>query len=134
MRTQRSQGRRSEGAIVEDEGFTTIEYVVASALSLLLFVLAANLLVDVYERGAVRDALDEGVRAGVPIDATAGQCRVAAQAVIADIAPKLQLDELSCTRSGDRVVARARVTLRSWLPMLVPAWHLDLHAQAVRER
>ena len=50
-----------------ERGFTTIQYVVATAWSLLLFVLVANLLVDLYERGAVRDALDDGVRAGVPV-------------------------------------------------------------------
>ena len=54
-----------------EHGFTTIQYVVATGFSLLLFVLVANLLVDLYERGAVRDALDEGVRAGVPAAATA---------------------------------------------------------------
>jgi hypothetical protein len=119
---------------VNQRGFTTIEYVLATGLSLLLFVLAANLLVDIYERGAARDALDEGVRAGVPIGATAEQCRDAARAVVADVAPTLQVDELSCTDVGARVVARALVVLPSWLPMLVPAWHLDLRAQAVRER
>ena len=115
-------------------GFTTIEYVTATALSLLLFVLAANLLVDVYERGAVRDALDEGVRAGVPIGATIEQCRAAARSVITDVAPTLEIDELSCSRDGSRIVARARVVLPSWLPMLVPAWHLDLRAEAVGEQ
>ena len=44
-----------------DDGFTTIQYVIAVAWSLLLLVLVANFLVDLYARGAVRDALDEGV-------------------------------------------------------------------------
>ena len=119
---------------MNERGFTTIEYVTATALSLLMFVLAANLLVDVYERGAVRDSLDEGVRAGVPIGATVEQCQVAARAVLAGVAPSLHVDDLACTFDGTRVVARARVSLPSWLPMLIPAWHLDLRAQAVRER
>ena len=37
-----------------DGGFTTIQYVIAVAWSLVLLVLIANLLVDLYERGAVR--------------------------------------------------------------------------------
>jgi hypothetical protein len=119
---------------VNQRGFTTIEYVMATALSLLLFVLAANLLVDVYQRGAARDALDEGVRAGVPIGASAAQCQAAARSVVADVAPTVHLDELSCSFSGTRVIARAHVVLPSWLPMLVPAWHLDLRAEAVREQ
>ena len=69
-----------------DAGFTTIQYVVATAFSLLLFVLVANLLVDLYERGAVRDALDEGVRAGVPIGATAADCEARAHDVVRSIA------------------------------------------------
>ena len=37
------------------DGFSTIQYVVATAFSLVLFVLVANLLVDLYARGAVPD-------------------------------------------------------------------------------
>jgi hypothetical protein len=119
---------------LNERGFTTIEYVMATALSLLLFLIAANLLVDVYERGALRDALDEGVRAGVPIGANAQRCETAARAVINSVAPSLHPDELSCAFEGTRVVARAHVSLPSWLPMLIPPWHLDLRSQAVRER
>jgi hypothetical protein len=118
---------------VSARGFTTIEYVMATALSLLLFVLAANLLVDVYERGAARDALDEGVRAGVPVRATSEECQTAARAVLASIAPTAYVDELTCESEADRVSATARITLPSWLPML-PAWHLQLRAHATRER
>ena len=50
--------------------FTTIQYVIAVAWSLVLLVLIANLLVDLYARGAVRDALDDGVRAGAPAGAS----------------------------------------------------------------
>ena len=55
-----------------EAGFTTIQYVVATGFSLLLFVLVANLLVDLYARAAVRDALEEGTRAVVPADAVPG--------------------------------------------------------------
>src|SRR4051794_32634237 len=107
--------RRGEG------GFTTIQYVVATAFSLLLFVLVANLLVDLYERGAVRDALDEGVRAGVPAAASAEDCRARAEDVVDSIASgtSMQVDSLTCEPDGDRVVATARVSLHSWFPMLL---------------
>ena len=116
-------------------GFTTIQYVAAAGFSLLLFVLVANLLVDLYERGAVRDALDEGVRASVPAAATADACEARARAVVRSIAggSSLRVDDLECTRTGDRVVARARVSLRSWMPMLVPDWHLVVRASARAE-
>ncbi len=119
-----------------ERGFTTIQYVVATAFSLLLFVLVANLLVDLYERGAVRDALDEGVRAGVPVAADADDCAVRSRDVVQSIASgsSLRVDDLSCVRDGDRIVATARVALRSWFPLLLPDWRLTLRASAHRER
>jgi hypothetical protein len=122
--------RRDEG------GFATIQYVVASAFSLLLFVLIANLFVDLYERGAVRDALDEGVRAGVPAGASPADCETRVREVLHAIAggSLLRVDSLSCTREGAYVVATARVSLHSWLPMMVPDWHLRLRASALPEQ
>ena len=121
--------------IDRERGFTTIQYVVATCFSLLLFVMVANLLVDLYERGAVRDALDEGVRAGVPISSSAGDCLTRARDVIASVASgsSLRVDSLICEQDGDRMVATARVSLRSWFPMLIPDWQLDLRASAHRE-
>ena len=119
-----------------ERGFTTIQYVVATGLSLLLFVLTANLLIDLYARGAVRDALDEGVHAGVPAGAVAGTCVSRAREVVASIAggAVVRVRVLTCVREGERVVAHARVSLRSWLPMLLPDWQLQLEADAVVER
>jgi hypothetical protein len=118
-----------------ERGFTTIQYLVATGFSLLLFVLVANLLVDLYERGAVRDALDEGVRAAVPVATDADDCLARTREVVQSIASgtSLRVDDLTCERDGDRVVATARVALRSWFPMLLPDWHLTLHASARRE-
>jgi len=118
-----------------ERGFTTIQYVVATGFSLLLFVMVANLLVDLYERGAVRDALDEGVRAGVPTASTADDCVTHSRAVVQSIAggSSVRIDDLTCIRDGDRVVATAHVSLRSWFPMLLPDWRLTLRASAHRE-
>ena len=118
-----------------ERGFTTIQYVVATGFSLLLFVMVANLLVDLYERGAVRDALDEGVRAGVPAASTADDCVTRSRSVVQSIAggSSVRIDDLSCIRDGDRVVATAHVSLRSWFPMLLPDWRLTLRASAHRE-
>jgi hypothetical protein len=120
----------------DERGFTTIQYVVASAFSLLLFVLIANLLVDLYERGAVSDALDEGVRAGVPAAATAVDCETRVREVLRSIAggSVLRVDDMRCSRDGALVVATAHVSLRSWLPMVVPDWHLSLRASARPEQ
>jgi hypothetical protein len=118
-----------------ERGFTTVQYVVAIGFSLMLFVLVANLLVDLYARGAVRDALDEGVRAAVPIATTPATCEARAREVVQSIAggSTVQVNRLRCEREGPRVVARADVSLRSWLPMLIPDWRLHLRAAAERE-
>jgi hypothetical protein len=116
-----------------DRGFTTIQYVIAVAWSLVLLVLIANLLVDLYARGAVRDALDDGVRAAAPAGASVLACEQRAHEVVAGLVrgPLLQT-VLHCRVDGAFVVADAQVTLRSWLPMLVPDWHMHLRAEALR--
>jgi len=43
-------------------GFVTTQFVLAVALSLVLFVMLCNVIVYQYARGVVRAALDEGVR------------------------------------------------------------------------
>jgi hypothetical protein len=118
-----------------DDGFVTIQYVVATAFVLVVLVLAANLLVDLYVRAAVRDALDEGVRAAVPAAADATACRRRAQDVVAGLArgPIARGVHVDCRIVGADVRADARVTLPSFVPWLVPAWTVDLHAAARRE-
>jgi hypothetical protein len=118
-----------------EAGFTTVQYVVAIGFSLVLFVLVANLLVDLYARGAVRDALDEGVRAAVPVAGTVAECEARARDVVESIAggSTVTVHSLHCEQLGVRVVAHADVSLRSWIPMLVPDWRLDLQAAAERE-
>jgi hypothetical protein len=108
-----------------------VQYVVATSFSLVLFVLVANMLVDGYERAAVRAALDEGVRAAVP-SGSPTTCEDRARAVVAALASgaHTEVADLRCTRAGDAVVAEAKVTLRSWLPMFVPDWTFAVRASA----
>jgi hypothetical protein len=116
-----------------EHGFTTIQYVIAVAWSLVLLVLIANLLVDLYARGAVRDALDDGVRAGAPVGASVAACEQRAEEVVTGLVRGPLLNTVvHCREDGDFVVADAEVTLRSWLPMLIPDWHMHLHAEALR--
>jgi hypothetical protein len=116
-----------------DGGFTTIQYVIAVAWSLVLLVLIANLLVDLYARGAVRDALDDGVRAAAPVGASVAACEQRAHEVVAGLVRGPLLHSVvHCREEGAFVVAEAQVTLRSWLPMLVPVWHRTLRAEALR--
>ena len=106
---------------------------IAVAWSLVLLVLVANLVVDLYARGAVRDALDDGVRAGAPA-APGAACEARAHEVVTGLVRGPLLDAaLRCDEAGAFVVAEAKVSLRSWLPMLVPDWRMTLHAEALRE-
>ena len=52
----------------------TIQFVAATAMSLFVFVMLANFVVDLYARGVVRAAVDEGARAGATIDASTADC------------------------------------------------------------
>jgi hypothetical protein len=117
-----------------NEGFATIQYVIAVAWSLLLLVLIANFLVDLYARGAVRDALDDGVRAAAPASAPVPACEERARDVLGGLVRgPLVRAQVRCATSGAVVTADATVTLESWLPMLVPDWRMTLHAVALRE-
>jgi hypothetical protein len=119
---------------LEEGGFTTIQYVIAVAWSLVMLVLVANLLVDLYARGAVRDALDDGVRAGAPSSASVAACEARAHEVVTGLVKGPLLNaRVHCGQAGAFIVADADVSLRSWLPMLVPDWHMTLHAEALRE-
>ena len=126
----RFAGRRAG----DERAFTTVQYVIAVAWSLVLLVLVANLLVDLYARGAVRDALDDGVRAGTPAAASVSACEARAHEVVQALVRGPLLNAVvHCEESGAFVVADATVSLRSWLPMLVPDWRMTLHAEALRE-
>jgi hypothetical protein len=119
----------------DESGLTTIQYVVATGFTLVLFVLLANLLVDLYARGAVRNALAEGVRAAVPASGGVDDCERRAREVVRSIAggSLVRVHELRCEITGAVVEARASVVLQSWLPMAVADWRLELRAVATRE-
>ncbi len=112
----------------------TLQYVIATGFTLVLLMLVANLLVDLYARGVVREALDEGVRAAVPIDAPAAACETRAGEVLDGLlrGPAGDGVELRCEVSAGSVHAHATVTMRSWLPALVPPWHFSADATASR--
>jgi hypothetical protein len=126
--------RRRSDARPNERGFTTIQYVIAVAWSFVMLVLVANLLVDMYARGAVREALDDGVRAGASATAPVDACAARTREVISGLVHGPLLDaRVTCEASGPFVVATAKVSLDSWLPMLVPDWNMTLRAEALRE-
>jgi len=118
-----------------EEGMTTVQYVAATAFSLIAFVMLANFIVFLYARGVVRAAVDEGARAGSRFGATSAECDSRARDVLGDLlAGRLGSDvSVRCESTDDAVHARAQVTLRGWLPVLVPDWTFAFDARSVRE-
>lgn len=117
---------------IADRGVSSVQFVLASGLALILFLALANLVVVQYGRGAVRSALEQGARAG----STAGvaACENTAQQVIADLLGGRMSDGLAigCNLSGGTMVASASVTFDSWTP-LTPDFGFTLTSSAVVE-
>jgi hypothetical protein len=121
---------------VDERGLATIQYVFAVGISFVLLVLVANLLVDLYARAAVRDALEEGTRAAVPIDSSTIACTDRARVVLHGLLRGPIGDDIRvrCDTGPNLVAATADVRLRSWLPGLVPDWRFTVVATAVRDQ
>lgn len=115
-----------------DRGVSSVQFVLASALALILFLALANLVVVQYGRGAVRSALEQGARAGSTGGVAA--CENTAQQVVADLLGGRMSDNLAldCILSGGTMVASASVTFDSWTP-LTPDFGFTLTSSAVVE-
>lgn len=121
----------------DERGLLSIQFVLATGLSLVLFVMLANLIVYQYGRGVVRAALDEGVRRGSraasdPVDS----CNAAVVGVLGDLAGGSlgsQVAFAGCSASDAHIEAVADVSFQGWLPT-VPDWNFTARARAVRER
>ena len=119
-----------------DGGFVTIQYVLAVGLSFVLLVLIGNLLVDLYARAAVRDALDEGTHAAIAAGAPPGACAQRAREAVDGLlrGPIGRDVEIRCAVGATAVTATADVRLGSWLPLIVPDWRFTVRAVAEREQ
>jgi hypothetical protein len=117
---------------VGDRGVSSIQFVLAAALALVLFLALANLVVVQYGRGAVRSALEQGARAG-SFSGVSG-CEATAVQVIADLLGGRMSDGLvlRCVLDEGEVVATASVTFDSWTP-LTPDFEFQLSSAAVVE-
>lgn len=123
-------GRRSDTP--GEAGISSIQFVLASALALILFLALANLVVVQYGRGAVRSALEQGARAGTVSGVPA--CEATARQVISDLLGGRMSDGLvlHCDVAGETVEASASVIFESWTP-LTPDFVFTLSSSAVLE-
>ncbi len=114
---------------------TTVQYVVATAMSLFVFVAMANVVVDLYARGVVRSAVDEGARAGAAVDTSPVDCERRARDVLANLLSGAagRSVRVSCREVDGAMRAEARVTLAGWIPG-IPAWSFTVAGSVVKER
>ena len=120
---------------VPADGFTTASFVVAAGLSMLFFVLLANLMAVQYGRGVVRAALDEGARYGAHHDAADSACEDRIQDVLDALLGGEMGSGVShwCPGDSTRTRAGARVVFPAWLPG-IPEFRFEMAATAAAER
>ena len=85
-------------------------------------------------QGAVRAAIDEGVRAGSRVAAGEDACERRAEEALDGLVPGPLSDGIliACTEAGGQLIAVADVTLDSPVPG-VPSWSFRMEARAVQE-
>ncbi len=117
-----------------DDGLTTVSFVLAVALSLLIFTGLANVIVVQYARGVVRSALDEAVRDGSRADASVDVCVATAEAWMDDLLGGSLGDgvDTSCYLRGEEIVASADLRFESWFPG-VPEWGFSMEAVMLKD-
>jgi hypothetical protein len=118
MKTPTTSGRPSQRHADRDRGAITIATTFAVGVVLSITVMVANVLVFQYGRGAVRAALDEGVRTGSRATAGTGAavCEQIARNTLDQLAAGLgQGVDIRCADTGDQIVATADVHFDGWL-------------------
>jgi hypothetical protein len=127
-------GRRPSRLRAED-GSAVLPYVAAVTFTLLFFVLLAQFVVWQYGKGVVRDALDEGARAGAPATAGPAECEARAKDVLNDLLGGRMGRNVSvhCEQTPTEVVARATVTFSAWIDP-TPDWSFRVAAGAAKEQ
>jgi hypothetical protein len=118
---------------VTDRGVTSVQFLLASGLALLLFLALANLIVVQYGRGAIRSALDQGARVGA-ISSSATQCEQRVADVLGQLLGGRMGDDVtaSCQIGPTQVSATGEADFVSWTP-LTPGFHIEMTALATRE-
>lgn len=124
---------RSAHRRLNDRGFTSVQFVLASALALVFFVALANVVVVQYARGAVRSALDQGVRSG-SINRSTDLCEARIESVLSDLLDGSIGDSVAyeCVVSGGLMTASASFTVEAWT-FTSADYSLTLTAEATLE-
>lgn len=118
---------------LNDAGLTSVQFVLAAALSLILFLALANLVVVQYGRGAVRSALEQGARAGA-IAGSVEACETTAWNVVDQLLGGSMSDrlEMRCGVGGGGMLASADAVFEAWLPV-TPDFVVSMRTEAYLE-
>lgn len=118
---------------MNQEGVSSIQFLLASALALVLFLALANLVVVQYGRGAIRSALEQGARAAA-ISGSASDCEAKAYDVVGQLLGGRMSDGLVvvCDVGPERVAASASARFESWT-VLSPDFVISMTTEATRE-
>lgn len=118
---------------LSDRGVSSVQFLVASALALILFLALANLVVVQYGKGAIRSALDQGARAGA-ISGSSAECETKTLDVVGQLLGGRMSDDVvvRCATSGGLMIARGSALFETWTP-LAPDIAVALVSEAVVE-
>lgn len=118
-----------------EDGEVVLPSTVTIAMSLVLFVMLANVIVAMYGRGVVRAALDEGVRAGSRAPLGEQQCEQRVAEALDQLLGGAMGGDITygCAEIAGEMQAQAQVVFAGWMPG-VPDFAFDVGASAVKER
>lgn len=116
-----------------ESGVTSVQFLLASGLGLLLFLALANLVVVQYGRGALRSALDQGARVGA-VSGSTTECERRVDQVLSQLLGGRMGEGIvaSCEVGTVAVLSSARASFVSWTPF-TPDFVFDMSATATRE-
>lgn len=119
--------------VVGERGTAAVSHTVAIAMSMIVFVLCANVIVALYARGVVRGALDEGVRAGARTTAGMAECQRRVDDVLDQLlgGPMGHGVAAACGETAGTVTAAADAVFPGWLPG-VPDFTFRIAATATK--
>jgi len=118
---------------LSDRGISSVQFLLASGLGLVLFLAMANLVVVQYGRGAIRSALDQGARVGA-VSSSATECQQRVGDVLGQLLGGRMGDSVttSCEVGPASVTASGRAVFVSWTPF-APDFVVEMSAAATRE-
>ena len=117
---------------VDDRGLTSVQFVLASGLALIVFVMFVNLVVVQYGRGALRSAIEQGARSGTTQGVDA--CEAAANFAISGLLSGRMGDGvvIDCRVEGQEMVVSGNAVFEAWTPA-TPDSAFELEVRAAME-